>query len=194
MDTKKLRKAFYNNKMAEYVDQFLAGEPTEEEAQKLQESIEHLEKERRSARERFRVVDIKEMSLPGVEELTSLTEQQLKALDSFALEVSQSYNKVMDVFKQIRSADVRGNTDQYLNWAFELLEYQYDLDRYRVYKDQMYRARLVKIKDMYGCSRAEAEERAKLTPEYREYKKSVLFRELVEEAIMLAKKKYSVHM
>lgn len=63
------------------------------------------------------------------------------------------------------------------------------LDRDRVFRDQLYRAKMTRIIDEFGVSRKEAEERAKLTPEYAEYKNATLLRERIDETINVFKKK-----
>lgn len=190
---KKLRKAYFGGQLPKYLDGLLANGANEEEIKALEPQLEELQKERDAMQQRVRTFDLKDtISLPGVDELMALSEAKNEALERWEAERESDYQKAREIFSQARNADLRANRDQYLDWGFELAQLQYNLDLFRVWKDQLYRARLVRIMDGYGCSRAEAEERAKLTPEYREYKTAVLFRDLVEEVIMLCKKKYSL--
>jgi len=79
----------------------------------------------------------------------------------------------------------------WLNAALEITTLLQMIDQDRVYKDQIYREKMTTIIDGYSVSRAEAEERAKLTKEYRDYKNATLFRDNLENFIMLCKKYYS---
>ena len=77
----------------------------------------------------------------------------------------------------------------WLDKATTFLTYLEVIDKDRIFKDQLYRARMTNIIDKYGVSRKEAEERAKLTKEYSDYKNSILLRERIDEFINLCKKK-----
>jgi len=79
--------------------------------------------------------------------------------------------------------------DDWLDLALEIATLMKWVDEDRVYKDQMYRKVLMTEKAKRGCSRLEAEEITKTTQEYRDYKLALLFKENLEEFIMLAKKK-----
>jgi len=76
----------------------------------------------------------------------------------------------------------------WLDIAVNFLSYQYLIDRDLAYKDMLYRARMTEIIDKYHISRKEAEERAKLTTEYADYKEVKYLKERISEFIMLCKK------
>lgn len=188
-----LRKAYHSASLDKWLNEFLAaGEMNEEASKEIYAFLEVLEAEKNETLAQFTIFNVKEsVNLPGVSELMDLTGSQKQALEKWGEAREADYQKAKEIFTQARKNELRINTNQYLNWGFELAGIQFDLDLYRVWKDQLYHARLVDIMDSHGISRSEAEERAKLTPEYRDYKKAVLFRELVEEVIMLCKKRYS---
>lgn len=79
----------------------------------------------------------------------------------------------------------------WLDAAITINTNQEVLDKDRVYKDQLYRKRMTEFIDNFDCSRAEAQERAKLTTEYRDYKEAYLLEERLAEFINLCKKKDS---
>jgi len=58
----------------------------------------------------------------------------------------------------------------WLDTSTKFLSYELLLSRYYVYKSQLFNAEITKIIDKKGCSRLEAENRAKLTKEYADYK------------------------
>jgi hypothetical protein len=190
-----LRKAYYSQQLNAYIDKKSAtGELTEEKAKTIYKELEQLEEERSKLHTEISTFDIaKKIALPQVQELMRLEDGQKQAIEAWEKQTEGKYQEARKIFAQAKNSDIRGNTDRYIQYGFELAELQYDLDVYRVWKDQLYRAKLVQFMDSYGISRAQAEERAKLTQEYRDYKKAVLFRELVDEFIMLCKKKYGMH-
>ena len=128
-----------------------------------------------------------DISLPSPEKLMDMDEKKKLSVQEWCKNQEENYKKAREIFELAKLA-TNASQDQWMSWAMQLVVHQYGLDVYRVWKDQGYRARLVNIMDTYRCSRAVAEERAKLTEEYRAYKNAVLFRSLVEEAIKLCKK------
>lgn len=58
----------------------------------------------------------------------------------------------------------------WLDTSIKFLSYELLLSRYYVYKNQLYHARITNIIDEVQCSRLEAENRAKLTKEYADFK------------------------
>lgn len=194
-EKKEVRKAYYSQQLNTYLDkQAASGDFGEDKARAVYKELERLEKERTELHKEISTFDIaKKIALPQVQELMRLEDGQKQAIEAWEKQTEGKYQEARKIFAQAKNSDIRGNIDRYIQYGFELAELQYDLDVYRVWKDQLYRAKLVYFMDTYGISRAQAEERAKITQEYRDYKKAVLFRDLVEEFIMLCKKKYSMH-
>jgi len=192
---KEIRKAYFSGTINKLLDKYAADRILEpEELKEIDETLEILQMERADLHQILSTYDLKEkemMVLPGAEELMNMGEDKKQAIEKWEKEREVDYRKAQEIFSQAKNKALGANLDQYMEWGFELVHLQYNLDLYRIWKDQMYRAKIIKFVDTYGCSRAEAEERAKITSEYREYKKAVLFRELVQENIMLCKKKYS---
>ena len=77
----------------------------------------------------------------------------------------------------------------WLDTAVVFMSFLNLIDQDRVFKDQLYRAKISEIIDDFGTSRKEAEDRARITTEYADYKNAVLLRERIDEFINLAKKK-----
>lgn len=188
------RKAYYKGEINDVLDAVAAQDaPDEAELKKLDAFLSTLQDEREKLKqglEKYRKTD--SVKLPSPNELMQLDSEKYEKIKDWETNREADYQRARKIFETVKTRRNEVSRDQWINWAMELATMQYDLDMYRVWKDQTYRARLVGIIDDFGCSRAEAEERAKLTPEYRDYKNAVLFRELVEEVIMLCKKFYSI--
>ncbi|MEK7578397.1 MAG: hypothetical protein AAB456_01595 [Patescibacteria group bacterium] len=188
------RKAFYGGRISETIDAVAAQDaPSAAELTKLNEYLSTLKNEREGLKkglEKYRQTD--RVNLPSPTELMAIDKNKAAEIKEWEKNRETDYHRARQIFESAKQAKPNTHREQWINWAMELATLQYHLDMYRVWKDQQYRARLVNIIDDFGASRAEAEERAKLTPEYRDYKNAVLFRELTEEVIMLCKKYYSI--
>lgn len=189
------RKAYFAGQLNDLLDTVSQKTAiTDEEMQKLDKYLETLQKERESLKmslAKYQKTD--KIKLPTVDELMKQTKEQKASIEEWEKSREEEYEKAKKIVELAVSTKDIAHTKQYLDWGFKLALYQFHLDVYRVWKDQCYRAKMVDIMDTYGCSRAEAEERSKLLKEYRDYKQAVLFRELVEEAIMLCKKYYGTN-
>ncbi len=190
---KELRKAYFSGTIEKLIDKYAIEKITKKTLEEVDEFLAGLKEERAKLQKRISTYNLKEkevMVLPGVSDLMNLTEGKKQALEQWEKQREIDYQKAQNIFAEAKNQAMGANMDIYMQWGFELAQLQYQLDLYRVWKDQLFRAKIINFMDSYGCSRAEAEERAKITPEYRDYKKAVLFRDLVEEVIMLCKKKY----
>lgn len=190
---KEIRKAYFSGKLNLLLDKYAAEDMEEKTIKQVEKFLEGLKKERQLLHKRVSTFELAKkeiVALPDVNELMKLSDGKKQAIETWEVAREAEYAKAQAIFIQAKNRGVTANTDQYLEWGFELLEHQYNLDLYRIWKDQLYRAKIISFVDSYGCSRAEAEDRAKITPEYMAYKKAILFRGLVEEAVMLCKKKY----
>lgn len=188
-----IRKAYFENQIVDLIDKMNAKNPiSEEDAQHLDAFLAGLQNERIEKVKAFRKYTIQEESklLPTVTELMNLDPDKKDTLDKWELDKKEDYKKARGEVERANQMikDRNNNREDWLDLGLKLATYQYSIDQYRVWLDQKYRAKLTGIIDDFGCSRAEAEERAKLTSEYRDYKNAVLFREMTEEIIMLCKK------
>lgn len=81
--------------------------------------------------------------------------------------------------------------DEWLDWALQIETLKRWLMEEAVWKEQLYRRELTRIKDSYGISRAEAEERAKITEQYRDYRNAQNEVDSLTEIVLLCKKRGS---
>lgn len=186
-----LRKAYFSGKLDDFLNKCLAQGVEPQEYATIEIELENLKEEADKLKKSFsKFSKVDEFKPPTVEDLMGLTPDKKEKLKEWEKEKESDYNQARILIDRARQAthESRVPAQDWLTWGLELATLQYSLDQYRVWKDQLYRGKLTNIIDTYGLSRAEAEERAKLTPEYRAYKEAVLFREMTEETIMILKK------
>lgn len=186
-----IRRAYFNNKVDQLLDTIQAeksyGDVDFKELTAFLESLESEKKERSAQLSRFGIATEKQP--PTVEELKKNTDP--KKVEEWRMRVEADLAKIKTMIQVFSHAADKGSIDvsELQNSILVLAGLQHSIDEDRVYKDQLYRMRLTTIIDEYHISRKEAEERAKITQEYRDYKLAILFTENVHEFIMSAKKK-----
>lgn len=189
-----IRKAYFSRKLGSLMSDILSeSQPTDEEFRKLEAYLDMLkDEEMNSVKGIIDRYQTEESKPPSVDDLRDkLTDEKKKKLDEWLINSQAVVNRVKEIMTKLREkvkANVSITHNIWLESALEIISLMPVIDQDRVYKDQMFRERLTRIIDVYGVSRAEAEERAKLTSEYRDYKTATLFRENLEEFVMLAKK------
>lgn len=184
------RKAYYSGELDTLLASVASNSaPSAEELAELDKYLQTLQNEHIGLSSAFGKYARKEV-LPSVEDLMSIDPAKDEARKKWEIEMQAAYLDAKDIIAAANKAAKAGGApvDKWLEWGLQLATLQCSLDQYRVWKDQIYHARLVDIMDSFDCTRAVAEERAKLTPEYRDYKNAVLFREMIEETIMLMKR------
>lgn len=189
-----IRKAYFSKGLDAIIDRIMESrELNEEETAKLAAFLERLEGEKKKVHDTLKDKGFDlhpdEIKPPSVDELeTNVDPEKLKKWTE-QVEIDEKY--IRDLMKSVGIATTRKSlkVDDLKDVILEITIRMVSLDQNRVYKDQLYRGQLTRIIDKYGISRAEAEERAKLTKEYRDYKLAVLFKENLIEFIMAAKKK-----
>lgn len=186
-----IRRAYFSNSLDKLLDTIQAEEShTDGDFDALSvylESLKDEKKKRAQQLSRFGLAAPKEP--PSVEELKRETDPE--KIKAWRLEVEADLGRIRKIIQTFSHAADKGAVDvgELQNSILVLAGLQHSLDQDRVYKDQLYRAKLTTIIDQYNISRKEAEERAKITQEYRDYKLALLFTENVKEFIMSAKKK-----
>lgn len=190
----KIRKAFFTGKLDELLDEIQSKDSiSADEVKELEAFLDLLAAEKKEAREKlgkkYKVVADDDITPPTVDELVD--EVNPEKLEAWRKKVEENTKRVRDIISAVSTAARKSavNIEILKDLVLEIHGLQHYIDQDRVYKDQLYRERLTKIIDEYGVSRKEAEERAKLTKEYRDYKLAVLSTENVNEFIMSAKKK-----
>lgn len=123
---------------------------------------------------------------PTVAELKAgVSDQEWREKADVAIEyVSKTMTSVRKLIAEKRTM----RQDFWLDTATVILSYEELIDKDRVFKDQVYRAKMTEILDEHQISRKEAEERARITKEYSDYKNAILLRDRIDEFINLAKK------
>lgn len=189
-----IREAYFKRKLNALLNDILAkSEPTEVELSELDAFLALLKNEEMTTVKgiisKYQDADCKP---PTVDELREkMTEEKAKKLEDWLVNSQITIKRVKEIMFKLREKvkqNVSISHNVWLESALEIISLLPILDQERVYRDQLYRERLTGIIDTYGVSRAEAEERAKLTIQYRDYKTATLFRENIEEFIMLSKK------
>lgn len=186
-----IRRAYFSNTLDKLLDTIQAEESySDDDFEALSAYLESLEGEKKKRAQqlsRFGLAAPKEP--PSVEDLKRKTNP--KKIKAWRLEVEADLKLIREIIQGFSIAADKGAVDigELQNSILVLAGLQHSLDEDRVYKDQLYRAKLTTIIDQYNISRKEAEERAKITQEYKDYKLALLFTENVKEFIMSAKKK-----
>lgn len=190
----KIRKAFFTGKLDELLDEIQSKDSIgADEVKELEAFLDLLAAEKKEARDKlgkkYKVVADDAITPPTVDELVN--EINPEELAAWRKKVEENTGRVREIISVVSTAARKSavNIEILKDLVLEIHGLQHYIDQDRVYKDQLYRERLTNIIDNYGVSRKEAEERAKLTKEYRDYKLAVLFTQNVNEFIMSAKKK-----
>ena len=123
---------------------------------------------------------------PTVSELKSgVSDKEWREKADIAIEY---ISKTMTSIRKMVAEKKNIRQDFWLDTATVILSYEELIDKDRVFKDQIYRAKMTEILDEHQISRKEAEERTRITQEYSDYKNAILLRDRIDEFINLAKK------
>jgi len=152
----------------------------------LEEERDHV---RKTVGSKFNIKNPDELQPPSVDDLVSSVDPV--ALQAWIDKKDESIKAIKMIIARTTAAARKNSVNLQVleNWILEVEGLRGYLDQDRVHKDQLYRERLTRIITDFMCSRKEAEEWAKLTKEYMDYKLAVLFTENVDSWIMSAKKK-----
>jgi len=197
----KIRKAFFKGELNKLLDEISSIQKIEiQDTQKLEEYLTELQNEKQDNKDFVKhFEDENELKPPSVDELSNkLTDEQQQKLNLWIENIEQMEMYCKNIMQGVRKAIKEKRTiskEQYSDMATEMICLMPDIDRIRVYRDQLYRKRLTRIIDesLVKMSRAEAEERARITQEYKDYKLSILLKENLEEFIMMCKKRYGIN-
>jgi hypothetical protein len=194
-----IRKSYFKGKIPKLLSEIQAtGEYYDEDFNELKTFLEALKKKDESLGKSFG------MYLPKLEEETdtilddlnkeSLTEAEKAELEkdqaNREFSVKTSSSMVKSVFKKFYNPKEPSPSDnELMDMAFELLALQYYLIRDGLYKERKYRLKIVEY-ERTGKQRKLAEEYAKGGVEYRDYALAEGLKDIVNEFINLAKKRY----
>lgn len=134
-----------------------------------------------------------ELKPPSIDDLVGkMTDEDKARFDTWRAEIGRAEDTVKKIIKEATECAFKGisvDREKWLDWGLTIANLSRHIDADRVYKDQLFRKRMIDIIDTYGVSRKEAEERAKITKEYADYKNAILFKDNLEEIIRICKKK-----
>lgn len=191
INEKELRKAYFSGKLNKYLDE-LSGEQSldTDDLIFLNDLLVSFVEEKK-LNEKKSALAYGEKEPPSSDELFAVNEQKKEEIKKWLDSAKQEIKKAQDIIQEAGTA-VKSKRfitkDEWLAWGFELLTLIGLIDNYTIICEQFYRKRITDLIDGFGMSRAEAEERARLTDEYKEYKRGVAIKENAIEVEMLCKK------
>ncbi len=193
MTEARVREAYFDGKLPVLFASIMSGaRPSDADIKKLGATLESFRQEEVAFAEKLRedykgAIPGAEPKPPSVGELYAGTSD--KEWRENADKAMAYIDNILDEIRHRVAKKEKFEAHFWLDKAAIVLSYKGLLDRDRVYKDQLYRARMTEIIDTYSISRKEAEERARITPEYAEYKNATLLDERIIEFVNLCKKK-----
>ena len=189
----KIRKAYFSKDLKSVLNEIQSSEEmTGNKMKELDEYLSSIKEEdskySKKLAEMFGGDYVENKKLPSVEELqgdvSKLSDEWASKQEQAEIWINNQWEKI----KQSQTGEAKIASNFWLDLSTNLIILQGTLDKIRVFYDQQYRARLTLIKEDYGITRKEAEEYAKLTSEYRDYKNAILQRERIEEMIVNARR------
>lgn len=200
LSEKDIRKIYFSKKVSDMLSQIQATkEISKKDIDELSKFLGELRKEEREVINKItkeigsESLGLSEVSAPTIEELTTeMTEDEKTKFETWKAEVEKAMEVVKSIIKEATEKAFTGKAvdrERWLDWGLTIANLSRYIDADRVYKDQLYRKRMIDILDRYGISRKEAEERSKITKEYADYKNAILFKDNLEEIIRICKKK-----
>lgn len=187
----KLRTAYFKGKLNKALDEIVADNAlSEEDVREIDQYLSTLQEEKKKNDVIAKRYD-GSIDPPETESLLRLSDEDRAALNKWLENTKETITEIKNIMNGVRTSIKKGNKpkrDEWLDYGLSVITLMFSLDQYEIVYNQLYRAELTRLIDDFGISRAEAQERAKLTPEYREYKKAQRLREAVLEFEMMCKK------
>jgi len=195
-----IRKIYFSKKLPNFLTEIQGnGKITEKELKELVGLLGRFRSEEKETISKIakevgvEALGITEVAPPTIEELTTeMSEEEKTKFETWKAEVDKANETVKSIIREATQTAFAGKTvdrEKWLDWGLTIANLSRYIDADRVYKDQLYRKRMIDIIDRYGVSRKEAEERSKITKEYADYKNAILFKDNLEEIIRICKKK-----
>lgn len=186
-----IRKAFFGKKLNALLDKIKAEKDlTEQEVLDLTNYLDELEQERKKSYELCNRYD-GNIEPPSADQLLRMTDEQKQKMKEWIEKTEQKIKVIKNILIEVNkkiSEKERIDRNQWLDYGALIITKMFSIDQYEIVLEQLYRAELTKIIDNFKVSRAEAEERAKLTIEYRQYKEAKRLKENILEFEMMCKK------
>lgn len=191
MDAKKLKKAFFDGKLTQFLNEMLAnGEEVDKD-----EIVKHLEKfkaeQEKTVGEFRQYLDNDEV--PTVEVLFNRDEDPAK-VEEWIKQRDYSVKRAIKILQDTaRSIAQRSDIDaqKFSDCVHELTGLTYFLDQDVVFKKRAWKIRQMELMEDYRCSRKEAEDYSFATNEYVEYQNSYNLRQEVENFIVNGRREMS---
>lgn len=202
IELSEIREAYFDGKLKKMLNKMMSkGDVGLENAENLGNFLKTLEKTEKTVIDKIEdvfgdhIIETKEEKLPSVEELQGEVQDMSEEWRKKQEKADAWLDSIYATISKIQGgatppANFWGDT------SMNIIITQSVLDKIRVYFDQQYRARIIAIMDKTDCTRKAAEDRAKLTPQYRDYKNALLLRERLEDLIINTRKReqYNNHM
>jgi hypothetical protein len=198
IEIEKIRKAYFTNKIPKLlVDIQASGISNKEELEILKKFLTSLRKEDEILNSEFvsflPKVDYEDSVLDELNN-ESLSEIELEELNreksNREAAVKHANHILKGIFMKYRDPNQKTPDDsELMDISFELLSLEYYIMRDCIYKERIYRKKIVEY-ERQGKQRKLAEELAKTTIAYRDFALAEKLMEMIKEFIMLAKKKY----
>lgn len=194
--SEEIRKAFFSKKVDKLIDDMLSeGQLTTQQIVDLHAYLDSLEGERQLHRkaidkhqygtlDEIRVHKLVNMSLEEKKELKDWLDSKKKIMNEIIAIMNGVHVAITDDKKIITQ-------DDWFEIAAKIVSLMQAVDEYEIQNERLYNAKLIGMIDDLHCSRAEAENRAKLTEYYKEFKRAKRLKENILIFEMMCKKKYS---
>ncbi len=187
-----IRKAFFTGKLTKLLDDIKSENEkiSEAELSKLEKFLDKLNDEKienQKVANRYNG----NIETPDADTLLRMTPEQNQKLKEWIASCKSTMDTIKEIMAGARTAVMAHNNikrNDWLDYGLKVITLMFSVDQYEIVHEQLYRAELTRIIDTFAVSRAEAEERARLTPEYREYKIAQRLKENILEFEMMAKK------
>lgn len=191
-----IRRAFFEGQLDQLLNDIQANqEVTDEDVMLLEAELDRLQTEKDSARKKlsakYNVASHEEIKPPTVEELVGDVDEE--AVKAWVTRKDKDIKRLREIISIVSTqAKKNGLSREAMeNFLLEISGLRSSVDQDRVHKDQLYHQRITEIIDRHQMSRREAEDRAKITKEYRDYKLATLFADNFEGFEIALRKKIS---
>lgn len=186
-----IRKAYFSGKLNKYLDAISADhEISPEEVTTITDYLGELEIEKTKNQGITKFFD-GSIEPPSADQLFNPSDEERQRLKEFVGKCEKTMKVIRDIIDETRKAIINKNVikrNEWLDKGLSVVALMYTVDQYEIVHEQLYRYELTKIIDTYHVSRIEADERARLTAEYRHYKEAVRLKEQIIEFELLAKR------
>ena len=190
----KIRKFYFENKLGQLLNEIQKNQAlTQESLAELTIFLQEIKSQDENAVDMIKkafpgskIID-DDIAPPNVESLLNgVSDEEWREKAKLASNYIQS---ILDDTRKAIGSKMTIPKTFWLDTAVTFISYLDILEKDRIFKSQIYHAKITSIIDEYGISRRESEDRAKLTKEYFDYKYMIMLLDRINEFINLCKKK-----